>query len=167
MSARPSDEARCEGAHLHPMALPDLPAVVALEQQVYSHPWSRGNFIDSMAAGHDMQVLVDADGLLGYAVAMWAVDEVHLLNITVAPRVQGRGHARHLLDALRERALDRGMVTLWLEVRLSNARAQQIYARYGFRQVAVRKGYYPLDTRRREDALVMSLPLVAGPGAGP
>ena len=51
MSARPSDEARSEGARLHPMAVPDLPAVVALEQQVYSHPWSRGNFIDSMAAG--------------------------------------------------------------------------------------------------------------------
>ena len=165
MSARPSDEARSEGARLHPMALPDLPAVVALEQLVYSHPWSRGNFIDSMAAGHDMQVLVDADGLLGYSVAMWAVDEVHLLNITVAPRVQGRGHARHLLDALRERALVRGMATLWLEVRVSNARAQQVYVRYGFRQVAVRKGYYPLDTRRREDALVMSLPLVAGPEA--
>jgi [ribosomal protein S18]-alanine N-acetyltransferase len=100
--------------------------------------------------------------LLGYFVAMPGVEEVHLLNITVAPEHQGQGWARVMLDALCDWALQRGAPWIWLEVRQSNLRAVRIYERYGFRQVSLRKGYYPLDGLRREDAIVMSLNLRTG-----
>ena len=99
-------------------------------------------------------------------VAMSGADEMHLLNITVAPRQQGRGHARCMLDALVGHCAARRASTLWLEVRAGNARAQAIYRRYGFVDVGVRKGYYPAPQNRREDALVMSLDVAARKGLG-
>jgi len=99
------------------------------------------------------------DHLLGYFVAMLGVDEAHLLNITVAPAYQRQGWARVLLDALALWARGRGAQWLWLEVRASNLRAQQVYEAHGFRRVGERKRYYPAGHGQREDAVVMSLPL--------
>ena len=138
-----------------PMALDE---VMAIEEAAYEFPWSRGNFVDSLHAGYPAWVLRAEDGqMLGYYVAMVGVDEMHLLNITVHPQHQGRGHALQMLEALRESTRKRGIDTLWLEVRTSNARARAIYERYGFRQVGLRRGYYPASQGRREDAIVMSL----------
>jgi ribosomal-protein-alanine N-acetyltransferase len=96
--------------------------------------------------------------ILGYFVAMQGVDEVHLLNVTVDPQHQGRGWGRVLLDALALWARSQRAQWLWLEVRTSNARAQHIYLRYGYRKVGERKNYYPAD-HGREDAIVMSYKL--------
>lgn len=136
----------------------DFDAVMAIEQAVYDFPWTRGNFLDSLRAGYPSRVLRTAsDGVVGYFVAMFGVDELHLLNLSVAPAVQGRGHARCMLDDLRSLARGHRAAQLWLEVRLSNARARELYERYGFRNVGLRRGYYPARGRRREDAVVMSL----------
>jgi ribosomal-protein-alanine N-acetyltransferase len=104
----------------------------------------------------------DRAGLVGYYVAMAGVDEMHLLNLTVAPAQQRRGHSRILLDALERRCREQTLATLWLEVRASNARARQVYARRGFAEVGLRRGYYPASKAQREDAIVMSLPLGKG-----
>ena len=96
---------------------------------------------------------------MGYFVAMKGVDEVHLLNITVAPMYQGQGFARLLLDALCLWSRGQGAEWLWLEVRISNTRARQVYEHCGFRHVGTRRNYYPLSAFEREDAIVMSLAL--------
>jgi len=138
-------------------------AVLQVEQSAYEHPWSQGNFSDSLQAGYQAQLLTagpDAHGeLLGYFVAMKGVDEVHLLNITVAPAHLGQGWARVMLDALVLWSRGQGAQWLWLEVRVSNARAHAIYERYGFRHVGTRRQYYPAVDGQREDAVVMSLAL--------
>jgi len=145
---------------LLPMTLAHLDAVLAVESAAYAFPWSRGNFIDSIAAGYPARVLLDGRGaLLGYFVAMAGVDEMHLLNITVAPSQQGRGHARRMLAALVALCAEHKAPLLWLEVRVSNTRARSIYERLGFAEVGIRKGYYPAGFARREDAVVMSLQL--------
>ncbi len=148
------------GPELRPMQYGDLDGVLAVERAAYSFPWTRGNFIDSLAAGYLAEMLVEARGsLVGYYVAMAGVDEMHLLNLTVAPARQRRGHSRTLLDALERRCREQQLATLWLEVRASNARARQVYARRGFAEVGLRRGYYPAGKTQREDAIVMSLPL--------
>jgi len=154
---------RGDAVELQPMTVGDLQAVVAIEVAAYDFPWTRGNFIDSLAAGYLARLLRSTDGaLIGYFVAMKGVDEMHLLNLTVAPAEQGRGHARHMLDELvslcRLQAADR----LWLEVRESNARARELYLRYGFRYIGARRGYYPAMHGKREDASVMSLDIDGG-----
>jgi [ribosomal protein S18]-alanine N-acetyltransferase len=151
-----------EARVLLPMGAAQLDAVMAIEAAAYDFPWSRGNFVDSLAAGYAASVLLGAGGtMIGYFIAMAGVDEMHLLNITIAPPFQGRGHARFLIDALIARCAASGARELWLEVRASNLRARGIYERLGFRQVGVRKGYYPAPFGRREDAVVMSLTLAA------
>jgi len=131
--------------HARPMAVRHLDAVLAIEHLAYPVPWTRGNFIDSIAAGYDAWLHLDSQGtLLGYCVAMEGVDEMHLLNLTVAPPHQGQGHARAMLDHLVGLCRQRGARELWLEVRESNTRARALYARYGFVPIRVRKGYYPL-----------------------
>jgi ribosomal-protein-alanine N-acetyltransferase len=143
------------------MTVRDLDAVVAVENCAYNFPWSRGNFIDSLAAGYQAEVLVDAGAaVVGYFVAMAGVDELHLLNITIAPAWQGQGHGRVLLAAVQQHARARGLASLWLEVRSSNERARALYRRLGFAEVGLRRGYYPAALRR-EDAVVMSLNLAA------
>jgi len=150
---------------LLPMNASQLDAVMAIETAAYTFPWSRGNFIDSIAAGYAAQVLVDAQGeLLGYFVAMGGVDEMHLLNITVAPAAQGRGHARFMIAALVALCRAEAARELWLEVRAGNTRARAIYERIGFVDKGLRKGYYPAPFGRREDAIVMSLKIDAGEG---
>jgi ribosomal-protein-alanine N-acetyltransferase len=159
MSAQPQALQRL----LLPMTPLQLDAVMAIESAAYAFPWSRGNFVDSIASGYAASVLYDAAGeVLGYFVAMAGVDEMHLLNITVAPRAQHRGHALYMLDALVDLCRARGAVQLWLEVRESNARARAIYLRRGFVHVGVRKGYYPAPHGKREDAAVMSLAIPGG-----
>lgn len=146
-------------ARLEPLGIEHIDAVVAVERRAYTHPWTRINFIDSLAAGYHCQVLMGGTELIGYFVAMNGVGEVHLLNITVAPQFQRQGWAPLMLQALNGWARGNGAQWLWLEVRASNQRAQDIYIRHGFRKVGQRKGYYPGVLAPREDAVVMSLRL--------
>ena len=146
-------------AQFEPMGESRLDDIVAIENRAYEHPWTRGNFTDSMRSGYQAQALVAGDTLLGYFVAMKGVDEVHLLNITVVPESQGQGWGRVMLDALAIWARGQGAQWLWLEVRVSNVRAQRVYEHNGYRRVGDRKGYYPAVDGKREDAIVMSLKL--------
>jgi ribosomal-protein-alanine N-acetyltransferase len=145
---------------LLPMAVQLLDAVVGIEVRAYPFPWSRANFVDSIAAGHLTHCLVAPDGeLLGYQVAMAGFEEWHLLNVTISPDHQGRGLATQLLHRLIDHARSTGAEWLWLEVRPSNVRARRLYAHLGFAEIGVRRGYYPDAAGRREDALVLRLPL--------
>ncbi len=151
---------------LAPMTDTWLDVVATIEKTAYTHPWSRGNFSDSLRAGYHAQVLLHAGEPVGYYVLMKGLDEAHLLNITVSPSWQGRGLARCMLDDLAGWSALQGAQWLWLEVRVSNLRARRIYERYGFKEVGVRRNYYPLAPFKREDAVVMSLPLTLAAEAG-
>ena len=152
-----ADQARLELLSLQQPG--QLDALMAVEQRAYSHPWSRGNFTDSLHSGYQIELLLGGDQLIGYFVAMPGVEEAHLLNITVAPEFQQQGWAIVLLDALALWARGRGAQWLWLEVRISNQRARQVYEKYGFQRVGERKRYYPSASAEREDAIVMSYAL--------
>ena len=82
---------RTQEAAFEPMNESRLDEILRIEQSAYAHPWSRGNFSDSLRAGYQAQLLVADAVILGYFVAMKGVDEVHLLNITVAPAYQSQG----------------------------------------------------------------------------
>lgn len=144
---------------LEPLREAWLDDVLRVEHRAYSHPWSRGNFVDSFEAGYHLQALRTADTLMGYWVAMEGVGEAHLLNLTVAPEFQGQGYALLMLEALSQWARGRQAQWVWLEVRQSNVRAMHVYERYGYRRVGERKNYYPADPGQREHGIVMSLKL--------
>ena len=148
------------GLRFAPMQPLELDEVHALECSVFPHPWSRGNFNDSLASGYDAWTVRDADGaLVGYFILMHAVDEAHLLDVAVAAGRQRQGLGRLLLDRLGARAREQGMQSVLLEVRPSNERALAVYRRYGYKEIGRRKGYYPAHEGRREDAIVMRFEL--------
>ena len=143
-----------------PLTADHLDAVLLVEQIAYAKPWSSSNFVDSLNAGYQAQRLLAGNTLLGYFVAMKGVDEVHLLNITVAPAYQRQGWAHVMLDALALWAKGQRADWLWLEVRVGNLRAIEVYEAQGFTRVGLRKKYYPAFNGEREDAIVMSRSLM-------
>src|SRR6218665_291027 len=114
MSALPTPPANARPARRQARLEGRFEAVRAGEQSASPNPWTRGTFTDAIASGYQAQVLMAGEHLLGYFVAMMGVDEVHLLNITVAPVFQRQGLARVLLDALTLWARRRGAQWLWL-----------------------------------------------------
>lgn len=138
-----------------PMTAADLDYVVAVEQRSYPFPWTYGVFVDSLAAGYRAWVGREKGSIIAYALMMTVLDEVHLLNITVAPERQGRGLGRALLSHLIADVRALGSKIMYLEVRPSNINALEMYRRFGFIVIGERRGYYPA-ANGREDAIVMS-----------
>jgi ribosomal-protein-alanine N-acetyltransferase len=156
MSSVLKQDKKLENLCFSKMNVTDIEDVIAVEQSAYPFPWTRGNFLDSLDSGYEAWVLRDEDGrLLGYFLMMHAVEEVHLLNITVRPDRQGQGLGRKLLDKLIALARDAGMHAVLLEVRPSNNHALMVYHHLGFAQIGQRKNYYPAAGAGREDAIVM------------
>ncbi len=93
--------------------------------------------------------------IVGFA-GMWIQgDEAHVTIIGVAPAHRGRGVGEFIFTALIDHALSRSATWITLEVRVSNLRAQNLYAKYGFSVQGTRRRYYSDDG---EDAYVMSSP---------
>lgn len=142
------------------MCVDDLPDILTIENNVYPHPWTRGNFLDSLYSGYEAWCVRESSGTLaGYFLLMLAVEEAHLLNISVRRDLHGVGVGRLQLDKVVSIAREKGMTSILLEVRPSNERALAIYLHYGFTEIGRRKGYYPAVGNTREDAIVMSFRL--------
>ncbi len=142
-----------------PLTLAQLDEVMQIERSVYPYPWTRINFEDALRAGNTAWALLSEQRtMVAYAVAMMAVDEAHLLNLSVALACQRQGYGWKMLEWMAQRTRDYGARSLLLEVRPSNAPAVRLYRRYGFERIGVRVGYYPASGGR-EDALVMRVPL--------
>jgi ribosomal-protein-alanine N-acetyltransferase len=140
------------------MTAADLDTVMAIENWIYPYPWTRGNFVDSLTAGHHCWVADLRGTIMGYSVAAIAAGDAHLLNLSIAAEWQRRGLGAELLAFIAKLAGDYAAERIFLEVRPSNAAALALYRRAGFSEIGVRRGYYPAQ-RGREDALVLELAL--------
>ena len=139
----------------------DLPALIALERECFSHPWTPQGFRDAMADPSRGAVLVlraPADqpgplrGVVGYCAYQVVLDELHIHNLAVLPQERGRGHARLLLLACLKEGVRRGADRALLEVRSGNREALALYRSCGFTTVGVRRGYY---AQPADDALLL------------
>lgn len=141
-----------------PMTEADLDAIMEIEPHIYTHPWSRGNFSDSLLSGYAAWVLLDGEKIIGYSLMMLVLDEAHLLNLSVAKAYQKQGLGRLLLEHMIAIARKHHALNMFLEVRPSNISAIALYENIGFNEMAVRRGYYPAHNGR-EDAVLMGLAL--------
>ena len=144
---------------LRDMTPVDLDAVLALEQNVHAHPWTRGMFGDALASGYLCKIYEAEGEMLGYVVLMPVLDEMHLLDISIAAARQRRGLGGRLLDEAKQLARSLHMQRMLLEVRPSNAAAIALYRAQGFNEIGRRRGYYPAENNTREDAIVMDCKL--------
>ncbi|MFZ6641592.1 ribosomal protein S18-alanine N-acetyltransferase [Undibacterium sp. TC4M20W] len=142
--------------HYGKLGFADVDSILSIEERVYAHPWTRGNFTDSFSSGYEAFGFRNAElDLFAYFVVMPILDELHLLNFAVDLSYQGQGHAKLLMDKLFTYAREQAHASILLEVRRSNARAISVYEGAGFAAIGVRKGYYPAHDNQREDAIVM------------
>ena len=136
----------------------DLDAVMAIENVIYTHPWTHGNFIDSLQAGSPCWIMEMHGVTVGYAVLTVGAGEAHLLNLSIAAAWQRRGLGREFLSYLIVFIEKIKVTALYLEVRVSNTAARALYMQAGFREISVRRGYYPMRINNadgREDAIVL------------
>ena len=147
------------------MTTADLDAVAEAERRCHPFPWTRGNFADSLTAGHGAWLALEDGRMAGYAVMMQVLDEVHLLNITVLPELQRSGRGSALLLQLFDLARHQAATRMLLEVRPGNVSGQGLYQRHGFVEIGRRRDYYPAPDGR-EDAIVMARDLCLRRSAG-
>lgn len=155
--------ARTTTVRIAPMRRRHLRSVLRIEAQVYPRPWTLGLYLGELALPDEQRIyLVARSGgeVVGHAGLMFAATDGHVTTIAVDPAWHRRGIGAHLLLVLVREALRRGALDLTLEVRASNAGAQELYRRFGFVEAGVRRGYYQEDG---EDAVIMWANDVAEP----
>lgn len=155
MSARANDTVPAPAA-LRPMREDDLVAVHALEERAYEFPWTLGIFRDCLRSDYAAWVLEEEGAVIGYVLMSVAAGEAHILNVCVAPELQGRGLGRKLVRAILHVARGRAAERVFLEVRPSNTGAIALYHDEGFNEIGRRPRYYPAKDGR-EDAIVMAM----------
>jgi len=147
---------------IRPMVRDDLEVVSRLEADIYPQPWSDAVFAEELGREGRVYLAADDDGdIVGYAGLMMVEDEAHVTTVAVTPSARKRGVGKRLMLALVEAALAAGARHLTLEVRVSNSPARDLYQRFGFAPVGLRKNYY-----RDEDALIMWAIDIDGPSYG-
>ena len=132
----------------------DVDVIVSIESSVHGHPWTAGNFRDSLAAGYECWIAQYNKSLAAYGVILIAAGEAHLLNLTVAVDWQRRGIGSSFTNFFMKLSRDYGATKIYLEVRPSNVAARALYSGKGFAEVGTRKDYYPTPTGH-EDAVIM------------
>jgi ribosomal-protein-alanine N-acetyltransferase len=136
----------------------DLATAYQIEQASHAFPWSEKTLASNQGERYLNFKLSAEQQMVGFAITQTVLDEATLFNIAIDPQHQRRGYGRLLLEHLIAQLESRGIVTLWLEVRASNAGAIALYESLGFNEVSVRRNYYP-SANGREDAIMMALPL--------
>jgi len=156
-TAIPSDRP-VPGIVLRDMHLDDLPAVLDIERRSFPQPWSRSFFEKELSTPFARLMVAEEEGVarvVGYTCRWRVTDEVHLLNVAVAPERRGQGHGRALVDAVVTEARAAQSRVIYLEVRAGNVVARRLYRQIGFRDAGLRRGYYGPG----QDAIAMELRL--------
>ncbi len=140
---------------IRPMRTEDIPEVALLERDIYPQPWSVRIFYDELSRGDRRYYVAEIDGdggpvVAGYGGLMLVEEDAHITNLAVAPHARKQRLGTRLMLQLVRVALDAEVRHLTLEVRVSNVAARELYRRFGFAPVGLRKHYY-----RDEDALIM------------
>ncbi|WP_109077625.1 ribosomal protein S18-alanine N-acetyltransferase [Aggregatibacter kilianii] len=141
---------------ISPVETQDFDRLYAIEQVAHAVPWSFGTLKNNQGERYLNLKIGEYDEIYGFAICQTVLDEATLFNIAVDPKKQGLGLGRQLLTELMAQLKQQGILTLWLEVRESNKKAQALYDSLGFNQVDVRKNYYPTADGKWENAVVMA-----------
>ena len=144
---------------LRPLQEIDLSTILEIETTAYAFPWTRQMFKDCLRVGYIAEVLELENQIRGYGIMSVAAGEAQLFNLCVQPKWQGYGYGQLILKHLIILAQRKKAQSLFLEVRISNQVAINLYHKIGFNQIGVRKRYYLAQNNKREDGLIFALEL--------
>ncbi|WP_424402418.1 ribosomal protein S18-alanine N-acetyltransferase [Pasteurella sp. PK-2025] len=136
----------------------DFDRLFEIEQAAHITPWTMGTLKNTHGDRYvNLKVMQEEQQLVAFAICQTVLDEATLFNLAVDPAYQGKGIGKTLLVHVVETLKEKGILTLWLEVRESNLVAKTLYEQVGFNEVDIRKNYYPTPDGKRENAIVMAL----------
>ena len=139
-----------------PMKIKDIPAVAEMEREIFSMPWSEQSFTDALQADYTLFLVAEVFGVtVGYIGVYLAADEAEITNVAVRKECRRSYLGEHLVREALWEMRRRGVVSVYLEVRISNDPAIRLYEKMGFEICGTRKGFYE---KPREDAYVMVIP---------
>lgn len=138
----------------------DLTEVAAIEQEIFSQPWTKQGFLDALNNKNTLYLVAkEKNDILGY-IGLWqSYEEADITNVAVKSGHRRKGVADALLNELERLAVQKGITTLTLEVRVSNTAAVRLYEKHGFHSLGIRPGFYE---KPKEDAMIMlaAIPIV-------
>ena len=134
----------------------NLDEIVKIENRCHLTPWTNKNFIDSYDAKNLFKVLKNENDIIGYYIALFALDECELLNITITSELQKKGFGELMLKDLFSECREVNIINIFLEVRKSNLLAIRLYKKNGFNEIGIRNNYYQ-NKDGNEDAILMGL----------
>ncbi len=158
---------------IQPMNTSDLDSILEIERTSFLHPWSRESFLSEMKNRNARNYIITKDpgkpletavlrSVYGYACFNVAADELHLLKMAIKQEMRQKKVATRLLQECLSQAASESLEYAFLEVRRTNETAIRLYEKLGFCLIAVRPAYYPEDSGKREDALIMRKILKGG-----
>ena len=152
----------------------DVPAVVAMEQRIFTDPWTEQGFLDELKQSYALYLTVvcqnplraadaaetaeavgaEAAGsqIVGYCGLVQSFEEAEITNVAVSPDLRRQGIGLAMLKELMRLGKERGITRFILEVRAGNAGAISLYQKLGFQMAGIRKNFY---TQPLEDGLTM------------
>lgn len=143
------------------MTISDIDRICVIETECFPSPWSAASFENELTTNKlATYYVLEVDGIVAAYLGVWnIVDEGHITNVAVSPTYRGRGYGLALVKHLKEASLEKGVLFLTLEVRVSNVAAISLYEKMGFITHGIRKKYYQDNG---EDAMIMWCTLVEG-----
>ena len=143
------------GLTLDDMKVGDLPAVIQIEHDSFTTPWSETSFFNELKNPRSIVKVARKDAkVVGYICAGWIIDEGHILDVAVHAEFRRLGIASMLTEKIIGRLREEGCRDIFLEVRASNEAARKMYCKYNFKELGTRKDYYVSPV---EDAVIMVL----------
>ena len=139
----------------------DIDIALDIERESNPFPWTAKNFKDCIEKGYYSLVLKEGMKVIGFAILSVSTEESHLLNIGLTSSKRGQGLGKELLEKIIMAAEVMGSKKIFLEVRISNVIAIDLYKTSGFKEIGLRKNYYRTK-EGREDAILMSKSLKKG-----
>jgi len=140
--------------NIRPMSLIDINEVSYIEKIATPYPWRKSQFTDSHKK-HTCLIMAIGSSIIGYVIYNTVVDDAEILNIAIHPEYQHKGYGRYLLEYLIS-VLPKSTKRFFLEVRITNTNAINLYEDIGFVAICERKNYYS-SASKTEDAILMAI----------
>ena len=136
----------------------DLKNILLIESQNKVALWSLKNFQESLTAKDYFKVVRFNDETVAFIIAKVMNHECEILNLGVEISMRKKKLASKLLNNLIDFSKVLNIKQIFLEVRVSNTAAVNLYDKFKFNEIGCRPNYY-ITENGREDALIMGVDL--------
>lgn len=135
------------------MTVDDISQVAEIERQIFSIPWSEKAFKDSMESDNTIYIVAkENNNVAGYAGMYLSFEEGNITNVAVNPLSRRKGIGEKIVRDILNKAYEKGVRDVFLEVRETNSAAIALYEKIGFKEEGIRKNFYE---KPKENALIM------------